>query len=141
MNNISIIGRLCADPELKQTPNGVAVCTVNIAVKRPYVKDTTDFFSAVLWRQQAEYIAKYGHKGDPVGVTGYLTTREYTTQDGQKRTATEIVGSAVEILRSRSEAPQTASPAAQSQGPYNSPASPQVMSEVYVPDQDDDLPF
>ena len=59
MNSCQFVGRLTADIELKRTNDGTAVCSYSIAVKRPGVKDTTDFIDIVTWRQGAEYLAKY----------------------------------------------------------------------------------
>lgn len=98
MNNINICGRLTADPELKTTQNGVAVCAYNLAVKRPKVKDATDFLTCVSWRQGAEYLSKYAHKGDMVAVSGVLTTRSWEDKNGNKRISYEIVADTVEII-------------------------------------------
>ena len=73
MNSTNMIGRLTADPELRRTPDGTAVCTFTLAVRRPRVKDTSDFIDFVAWRQSAEYLSQYGHKGDIVAVSGPLT--------------------------------------------------------------------
>ena len=98
MNAINITGRLTADPELKTTKSGVSVCAYNLAVKRPKVKDTTDFLTCVSWRQGAEYLSKYGHKGDMVAVSGVLTARSYEDKNGNKRVSYEIVSDTVEIV-------------------------------------------
>lgn len=103
MNLIGISGRLTSQPELKTTQSGISVCQVNVAVKRPKVKDTTDFLSVVLWRQSAEFLCQYAHKGDLVGVQGMLTTRKYQDRDGNNRTITEIVADNVELLGSSTE--------------------------------------
>lgn len=103
MNLIGISGRLTAEPELKKTQSGISVCQVNVAVKRPKVKDTTDFLTVVLWRQSAEFLCQYAHKGDLVGVQGMLTTRKYQDRDGNNGTITEIVADNVELLSSQSE--------------------------------------
>jgi single-strand DNA-binding protein len=98
MNNITITGRLTADPELKTTQSGISVCAYNLAVKRPKVKDTTDFLTVVSWRQGAEYISKYGQKGDMVAVSGVLTTRSWEDKNGNKRISYEIVADTVELV-------------------------------------------
>ena len=104
MNSINITGRLCSDPELRRTNDGIACCSFTLAVKRPKSKDTTDFHNFVVWRQGAEYLSQYGHKGDLVGVTGYLTTREWTDKDGNKRKSTEVTCDAVELISSKRNA-------------------------------------
>ena len=98
MNTINITGRLTANPELKTTQSGISVCVYNLAVKRPKVKDTTDFLPVVSWRQGAEYLAKYGHKGDMVAVSGMLTARSWEDKEGNKRISYEIVTDTVELV-------------------------------------------
>ena len=100
MNSINLIGNICNDLELKQTPNGKSVLNFNLAVKRPFTKDTTDFFTIVVWNQPAEYLSRYARKGVKVGVSGMLTARKYDDRDGNHRTAYEIVANEVEICES-----------------------------------------
>lgn len=101
-NNITMTGRLTAAPELKMTVNGVAVCSFTLAVKRPRVKDETDFISCIVWRQSAEYLTKYGAKGNMVAVTGALTTRKWQDKDGNNRINYEVTCDSVELIESRS---------------------------------------
>ena len=101
MNSCNFVGRLCAEPELRRTQDGTAVCTFSLAVKRPMVKDTTDFIDFVSWRQSAEYLAQYGHKGDVVAATGTLQPRSWTDKDGNKRKTFEVVTTGVELLSSK----------------------------------------
>lgn len=103
MNLIGISGRLTADPELKTTQSGVPICSVTLAVKRPKVKDTTDFISVVAWRQSAEFLSRYGHKGNMVSVTGTLASRKWQDKDGKNHTQWEVVADSVELLESRTE--------------------------------------
>ena len=98
MNSVNIIGRITAEPELKTTQSGIFVCSFTLAVKRPRVKDTTDFLPVIVWRQSAEYTSRYAHKGSVVAVNGVLTTRKYETSNGDKRTAYEIVADSVSVL-------------------------------------------
>ena len=90
MNSVNLIGRVVSDIELKITTSNRSVCGIRIAVKRPFAKDETDFFSANAWGKDAENIAKYFHKGDLIAVSGYLTTRQYE-KSGMKIIATELV--------------------------------------------------
>lgn len=90
MNSCNFVGRLTADPELKTTNGGVSVCSFSLAVKRPHVKDTTDFIYFVVWRASAEYLCNYGHKGDTVEVTGVLISREWDDKDGNKHKTFEV---------------------------------------------------
>lgn len=101
MNIISITGRLTAEPELRRTQDGTAVCSYSLAVKRPRVKDTTDFITCVSWRQGGEYLAQYGHKGDIVAVNGSLQSRKWTDKNGNNRTEWEVVTDGVELISSK----------------------------------------
>lgn len=101
MNSINIIGRMTSDPELRKTQSGTSCCSFTLAVKRPKVKDVTDFHNFVVWQQGAEYLCQYGRKGDIVGVAGYLTTREWTDKDDNKRKSVEVVCDSVELLSSK----------------------------------------
>jgi single-strand DNA-binding protein len=74
MNSINLTGNICNDLEVKSTQSGKSVLSFNLAVKRPFTKDTTDFIPVVVWDQGAEYLGKYGRKGSRVAVSGKLTT-------------------------------------------------------------------
>ena len=101
MNNCQFVGRLTADPELRRTNDGTAVCSYCLAVKRQGIKDTTDFLDFVTWRQGAEFLSQYGHKGDTVAVSGQLQTRRWTDKNGNNRKAVEVVTSSVDLLSSK----------------------------------------
>lgn len=95
LNQVVLMGRLTASPELRHTQSGVAVATFRLAVDRDF-KDKdgekkADFLPVVCWRGKAEFVSKYFSKGRLVAVCGRLQVREYTTKDGDKRYATEIV--------------------------------------------------
>ena len=110
MNSINIVGRLTADPELRRTGDNTAVCSISVAVKRPRVKDTTDFIECVVWRQSAEYLHQYGHKGDVVAVSGSLQARTWKDKEGNNRKAWEVVAESVELLSSNKDSkPSTSS--------------------------------
>lgn len=98
MNVVTLTGRLTNDVEIKTTQNGKSVCSYTLAVSRPKVKEVTDFISCVTWNQGAEYLGKYAHKGEKVGVTGVLTTRKWQDQNGNNRVSVEVVTDTVEIL-------------------------------------------
>lgn len=94
-NKAILIGRLTADPELNQTPNGVSVCTFRIACDRRFTDKSgdrkTDFITIVAWRKTAEFVTKFFSKGRMIGVDGSIETRDYTDKEGNKRTAFEVV--------------------------------------------------
>lgn len=95
INNITLMGRLTRDPELKTTTNGTSLTNFCIAVDRNYQsKDgekQTDFINCVAWRQTAEFISRYFGQGDMIAVTGELQTRKYEDKDGNNRTIYEVV--------------------------------------------------
>ena len=77
MNNVVLVGRLTRDPELRTTPNGIATCQISLAVNgipNANGERTTDFINIVVWRRQAENVAKYCSKGSQVGVVGRIHT-------------------------------------------------------------------
>lgn len=102
MNHIDIIGRLTADPELKSTTSGVPVCTFSVAVDRPRVKDTADFFRCVAWRQTGEFVSRYFTKGRKIGIGGSMQSHQYE-KDGQKITAWELVVDTVDFCDRKPE--------------------------------------
>ncbi len=94
MNKVILMGRLARDPEMRQTPTGVPVARLTIAVNRRFARDgqqTADFISCVAWRQTAEFICKYFRKGSMIAVSGSIQTRSWDGQDGKKQYATDIV--------------------------------------------------
>ena len=96
LNRVILMGRMVADPELKQTPNGVSVATFRLAVERNYQsKDSNervcDFISCVAWRQTGEFITRYFSKGSMIAIEGSIQTRQYQDKNGNKRTAVEVI--------------------------------------------------
>lgn len=95
------MGRLTADPELKQTQGGISVCSFTLAIDRPKTRDKTDFINFVAWRHTAEFICEYFRKGQKIGLTGYLTSRQFEDKNGNKRTAYEVVVDHAEFVESK----------------------------------------
>lgn len=106
MNKVILVGNLTRDPELSETPNGVAVCRFSIAVSRDYANSDgtreTDFFNITVWRGRAENCGKYLKKGNKVAVVGSLQNRSYEDKDGIKRNITDVVANEVEFLTPKS---------------------------------------
>ena len=90
MNSITLIGRTTADLERKITNSGKSVCTFSLAVKRPFTRDTTDFINCTVWDKRADTMCQYVHKGQLIGITGYLATRKFTDKNGNNRVAYEV---------------------------------------------------
>ncbi len=104
MNRTILVGRLTADPELRTTPNGIATTRITVAVNRmPNANGEriADFINVVVWRRQAENVAKFCTKGSLVGVEGRIQSRSYDAQDGTRRYVTEVQADQVTFLGSR----------------------------------------
>ncbi|MEK7504457.1 MAG: single-stranded DNA-binding protein [Patescibacteria group bacterium] len=112
LNKVTLIGNLTRDPELRYTPQGTAVCTMGLATNRGWVtdqgekKEETEFHRIVAWNKLAELCNQLCAKGRRIYVEGRLQTRQWTGQDGQLRTATEIVIEDMILLDSAANRPQ-----------------------------------
>lgn len=107
MNNVSLIGRLTADPELRRTQSGLATTRFTVAVDRRFAKQgeekQTDFINIVAWRQTAEFICKYFTKGQRIALTGSIQTGSYTANDGTKRYTFDVVADSVEFTEKKQQ--------------------------------------
>ena len=108
LNQITIMGRMVKDPELRHTNSGLAVASFTLAVDRDFKNDSgekeTDFIDCVAWRGTAEFVDKYFSKGNMAVVSGRLQIRSYADKDGNKRKAAEIVASNVYFADSKKTA-------------------------------------
>lgn len=151
LNRVVLVGRLTRDPELRYTPNGVAVANFNIAVNRPFTNQQgereADFINCVIWRKPAENLANYMKKGSLIGVDGRIQTRSYEGQDGKRVYVTEVMAESVQFLESKgssSSAYMNTSNDQQRQGgfePSRKEDNPFEDSGEPVDLSDDDLPF
>lgn len=102
MNKVILIGNLTKDVEVNATPSGTLFAKFTIAVSRRFTnadgERETDFINCVAWKNQAENLAKYCHKGDKVAIVGAIQVRSYDGTDGKKRYVTEIVADEVEFV-------------------------------------------
>ncbi|MCR1932621.1 single-stranded DNA-binding protein [Enterococcus gallinarum] len=105
INNLTLVGRLTKDPDLKYTGNGTAVVTFTLAVNRNFTNQNgereADFINCVIWRKPAETLANYAKKGVLIGVTGRIQTRSYDNQQGQKVYVTEVIADNFQLLESK----------------------------------------
>lgn len=124
LNNVTLMGRLTKDPEIRTTGSGIPTTTFSIAVDRDYGKDgkrETDFPTIVAWRGTAEFVGKYFRKGSMIVVSGRLQTRNFTDKEGNKRSATEVVADNVYFGEGKRDGAQSGAPA-DSAGGYGAPA-------------------
>ena len=146
INSVVIMGRLTYEPELRATPSGVSVVRFQVAVDRNYQKAgeerKTDFIDCTAWRQTAEFVCKYFHKGSMIAVEGSLQTDNYTDQNGEKRKSVQLVASQVSFCGSKAESGTTganSNPAFAQPAPSYASADNSDFEEIV--DDDDDLPF
>ena len=103
-NKVILMGRITADPEIKQSASGVAVTSFSLAVDRRLSKDgerKCDFITIVAWRQTAEFICKYFRKGSAMLVCGEIQTRSWEDNNGNKRYATEVIANEVSFCEAK----------------------------------------
>lgn len=103
LNKVILGGRLTADPELKQTPQGVSVTSFSVAVNRRGKEQQTDFINCIAWRQTAEIICKFFKKGSSICIVGNIQVRTWNDNNGNKRYATEVIADEVNFVDSRDE--------------------------------------
>ena len=107
INNVVLMGRLTAVPELKTTQSGISTVRFSVAVERRYNKQgeerQTDFVDCVAWRQTAEFVSKYFNKGSMIAVVGSIQTRNYEDKNGNKRKAVEVQVDNVSFCGSKGE--------------------------------------
>lgn len=133
LNKVIIGGRLTSEPELKTTQSGISVISFGVAVNRktkPGANQETDFFNVTAWRQTAEFISRYFHKGSSICIVGSLQNSSWQDQKGEKHYRTDIVADEVMFVDSRGES----QPAQFSYGQQTVPKFEEIKT-------DDDLPF
>lgn len=115
INNVTLVGRLVASPDLRKTPNNVSILQGTLAVNRNFKNENgdreADFINFQAWRGTADIIAQYCSKGSLIGIIGRIQVRSYE-KDGQRRYVTEVVAESVALIESRNSQ--------QSQGQGNS---------------------
>lgn len=150
MNNFCAVGRLTSSLDYKKTPNGTSVVRFTLAVDRQF-KDKdgnkiTDFIPCQAWRQTADYMQQYIHKGDMVSITGELHSEKYNDkQSGQQRIRYSVVCSSVRGLKKAEAQQQPTQYQQRPQYQQNNMAQrqgyPQYQYDGYIIDSDGDMPF
>lgn len=140
INSTVLMGRLTYEPELKVTPSGVSVCQFQIAVDRNYTpkgeERKADFIDCTAWRQTAEFVCRYFHKGSMIALEGSIQTENFTDRDGNKRKSVTVVANNVSFCGSKAES-GTANPAFTQPEPGYAGADNSDFEEI----ADDDFPF
>jgi len=133
-NKVILLGNLTRDPEVRYTPNGIAVASFAIAVNRKYkqgdeTKEEVSYIDIVVFGKQAESCGQYIGKGDSVLIDGRLQQRRWETEEGQKRNKLEVVAQSVNFMPKRTSASQAA----------GGQAHPEPNPETHV--DEGDIPF
>lgn len=131
INKVILLGRLTADPELKQTGNGVSVVQFTVAVNRAYSKEDqkTDFLDCTAFNKKAEFLSKYFRKGSSVIVFGNIQVESFTDKEGNKRKSTRIIVDEVQFGESKQNKTED----------VGAPEAP--IFEELSPEEQSDLPF
>lgn len=133
INNVVLTGGLSKEPELRQTQSGVSVLSFTVAVDRPYKsgeEKLCDFINCTAWRGTADFVSKYFHKGDGIGIVGSIQTRKWTTDSGENRYATEVLVQNVSFLEGKKSAESATASNASNDGGF-----------AEIAQEDGELPF
>lgn len=161
INNVTLVGCLTKDPDLRYIANGTGVATFTLAINRNFTNQAgereADFVQCVIWRKPAETLANYARKGTLLGVTGRIQTRSYDNQQGQRVYVTEVVAENFQLLESKAtseqrQSTQASQPTQQANRQnYNEPVHSGFPNDGDMPVgappgatldiSDDDLPF
>lgn len=124
INQCTIVGRLVADPESRQTPNGKSVTSIRVAVDRKGREKETDFFSCTAFGQQGDALAEYAQKGRLIGIVGKIQLDQYVNKEGVKQQSVKIIIDNWQLLDSRRETD-------------SNPPNPKPAGQIKVDDIDD----
>lgn len=147
MNNVSLVGRLARDPEVRYSQGGNSTCVARytLAVSRPFKNSNgeqeADFISCVAFGKAGEFAEKYLTKGTMIGVTGRIQTGSYTDKDGKKVYTTDVVVATQEFCEKKSGGETSSAPTANAKT-NNNKGKKSDDSFMNIPeDVDDELPF
>ena len=134
INNVTLVGRMTKQTELRYSPSGTAVASFTLAVNR-FGKDEADFISCIAFKKTAEALANFTDKGSLIGLTGSIQVRTYE-KDGQKRWVTEVLANSVQFLDSKKKE-QKEEPAQK----YTADPADLFANSGQIDVNSDDLPF
>lgn len=148
VNKAILVGNLGKDPEMRYTPNGVAVCSFPMATSDTYKDRTTgekitqtEWHNIVIWRGMAETAEKYLRKGSQVFIEGKIKTRSWEDQQGQKRYTTEVVADVMQLLDRPNSNPGTATIQTNAESSAKPATTSTVAEAPGTTPNADDLPF
>ena len=145
INNITLVGRLTKDADLRYTSDGTATATFSLAVNRPFKSANgereADFINCVIWRKNAENFANFTRKGSLVGITGRIQTRNYENKEGQRVYVTEVVAENFALLESKKDGASNGQTGQSNNRSSHQPSDPFSSHGGSIDISDDDLPF
>ena len=115
LNNVSLIGRLTKDPEIRYTPKGVCVANFTLAVGRTFDKEQTDFIQMIAFNKTAQVVGDNLKKGALIGCEGSIQTRTYDDKEGRKIYVTEVITNQIHFLESKARIENSSPPPAYGQ--------------------------
>ncbi len=143
INTVALMGRLTFEPELRSTPSGTSVMRFQIACDRNYTPQgqerQADFIDCIAWKQTAEFISRYFHKGSMIAVEGSIQTSNYTDKNGNSRKQVEVVANNVSFCGGKNEGSSNTAPAHTQSASRYADIDNSDFEEIV--DDDDDLPF
>lgn len=140
MNNVILMGRLTADPEMRTISEGINCCNFTLAVNRKYKKDQADFIPCTAWRNTADFVHKYFHKGDMLALDGSIIVNSYEV-NGSKRYKT-IVNADNAYFTGSKTATESTKQLNQVNSADNNKSQPQANLDDFTPGElPDVLPF
>lgn len=131
-NKVIIGGRLTSEPDLKTTQSGISVVSFSVAVNRKVKQgeeQKADFFNVTAWRQTAEFVSRYFHKGSSICIVGALQNSSWQDQKGEKHYRTDILADEVMFVDSKSES----NPAQSSYGQQTVPKFEEIPTDADLP--------
>ena len=145
INNVTLVGRLTKDADLRYTSDGTATATFSLAVNRPFKSANgereADFINCVIWRKNAENFANLTRKGSLVGITGRIQTRNYENKEGQRVYVTEVVAENFALLESKKDGASNGQTGQSNNRSSHQPSDPFSSHSESIDISDDDLPF
>lgn len=139
LNKVIMMGRLCDDPEFRETQSQIPVCRFRIAINRPKTKDgqdKADFINCVAWRSSAEFVSRYFSKGSMIVIEGQMRNNDYTDGNGTKHYSYEVLCDNVTFGESKKAQDGAAAPPQQGyqqQGYQQYGAAPQQYQQAPPP--------
>ena len=145
INNITLVGRLTKESDLRYTSDGTATASFSLAVNRPFKSANgereADFINCVIWRKNAENFANFTRKGSLVGITGRIQTRNYENKEGQRVYVTEVVAENFALLESKKDGASNGQTGQSNTRGSHQPNDPFSSHGESIDISDDDLPF